>query len=43
MKYRAAAVQMEVKTTDKQKNLAKALTLLEAAAADGAKAICFPD
>jgi predicted amidohydrolase len=43
MRYRAAAVQMEVKTTDKQKNTAKALSLLEAAAADGAKIICFPD
>lgn len=43
MKYRVAAVQMEVKTPDKQKNLERALGLLEAAAADGAKAICFPD
>ena len=43
MKYKAAAVQMEVKSPDKQKNLVKAISLLQAAAADGAKAICFPD
>ena len=43
MKYKVAAIQMEVKTLDKQKNLTKALSLLEDAAADGAKAVCFPD
>jgi len=43
MKYKLAAVQMELKTPDKQTNLKKALSWLEAAAADGAKAVCFPD
>jgi predicted amidohydrolase len=43
MKYRVAAVQMQVNTPDKQTNLTKALGLLEAAAADGARAVCFPD
>lgn len=43
MKYKAAAVQMEVRTFDKEKNLEKALSLVAAAAADGAKAVCLPD
>ena len=43
MKYKAAAVQMEVNSPDKQENLAKALRLLDGAVAEGAKAICFPD
>jgi predicted amidohydrolase len=48
MKYKAAAIQMQVANTgdkkvDKPANLKKALGLMEAAAADGAKVACFPD
>jgi predicted amidohydrolase len=43
MKYKVAAVQMEVKSLDQQTNTNRALSLLETAAAEGAKAICLPD
>ena len=43
MKYKAAAVQMMINSSEKEINIKKALNLLEEAAAEGAKVVCFPD
>ena len=43
MKYKVAVVQMMIKESNKEKNLERALELLERAAQEGAKVVCFPD
>jgi predicted amidohydrolase len=43
MKYKVAAIQMNITPGDKEGNEQRAMELLDEAASDGVKAVCFPE